>query len=117
MKHGSNKNQGSSWIRKEKRLAIYARANFCCEYCGEDLAHLPKHMVQIDHLIPRDKGGNNLHTNLLVACWKCNERKAGKTLEEWVGAEKAAEFYAKAQQPIDLELGKRLLALKKVLSA
>lgn len=27
----------SSWIRKERRLAIYIRDSFCCQYCGRDL--------------------------------------------------------------------------------
>lgn len=36
-----------------------------------------------DHIVPRSKGGTNVHTNLLGCCRACNETKEDKRLLEW----------------------------------
>ena len=52
-----------------------------CTYC--DLALTPSD-IQIDHMIPRSRGGSNALDNLAVACADCNRLKHNKTSEEFV---------------------------------
>jgi hypothetical protein len=50
-----------------------------CTYCGKE--NLP---LQIEHLIPRVKGGSNRVSNLCLACEKCNLAKGTRSLEEFL---------------------------------
>ncbi len=76
--------QGSKWITRKKRLAIYLRDGLACAYCGatiEDGA-----MLTLDHIIPHCEGGSNAETNLVTACRKCNSSRANRTVEGFAGA-------------------------------
>ena len=54
------------------RFLILRRDGFRCHYCG-DSPHLDKDcQLQIDHMKPKRKGGNNLVENLITSCQKCN---------------------------------------------
>lgn len=69
--------------RKERapltRFNIYLRDNFTCQYTGKKL---PPDELNLDHVIPRSKGGDSSWTNL-VACWKeLNQVKADRTPKE-----------------------------------
>ena len=57
------------------RKAVFARDHGECQYCGEKAEN-------IDHVIPRTKGGRHTWDNLVAACRKCNSRKADKTLAQ-----------------------------------
>lgn len=77
---GANGNQGSKWIRPEKRLAIYMRDGFECVYCGRDVAH---DGATLDHIRSRAAGGTNKARNLVTACFSCNSARAGRSLRQW----------------------------------
>ncbi|MCD4819107.1 MAG: HNH endonuclease [Candidatus Cloacimonetes bacterium] len=49
----------------------------CCVYCGKT------RMLQIDHIIPQNKGGKDSGENLVWACRKCNASKNDIDLMEW----------------------------------
>jgi 5-methylcytosine-specific restriction endonuclease McrA len=49
-----------------------------CAYCGKK--DIP---LQIEHLIPRVRGGSNRVSNLALACRACNERKGNLTAAEF----------------------------------
>ena len=61
-----------------------------CHYCGKSnlIADAPwnatksqlNQLATIDHVKPKSKGGNNDESNLVVACFKCNQRKADNEL-------------------------------------
>ena len=62
-----------------------------CAYCGAKDTPL-----EIEHIIPRSRGGSNRVSNLTLACHTCNQKKGNRT---------AAEFghpgiQAKAKQPL-----------------
>ncbi len=64
---------------KLSRRAIYRNFKYTCQYCGgqpsvEDLT--------IDHVIPKAQGGKTAWDNVVVACFKCNHKKAARTPEE-----------------------------------
>ncbi|KAF0248286.1 MAG: hypothetical protein FD167_2310, partial [bacterium] len=49
-----------------------------CAYCRKK--DIP---LQIEHIVPRSRGGSNSVTNLTIACEKCNQKKASKTASEF----------------------------------
>ena len=59
-----------------KRLRIYMRDKFRCQYCGEKKAATA---LTLDHIMPRSRGGDNSPLNIVTACIACNNRKANRT--------------------------------------
>jgi 5-methylcytosine-specific restriction endonuclease McrA len=62
-----------------KRLRIYMRDKFRCQYCGEKKAAKD---LTLDHILPRSRGGDNSPVNVVTACVPCNNRKADRTPAE-----------------------------------
>jgi len=56
---------------KDQRLRVLKRDSYICQYCGEDA-------TQVDHVIPRSRGGGHELENLLACCAKCNSLKGAK---------------------------------------
>jgi 5-methylcytosine-specific restriction endonuclease McrA len=79
------RNQGSNWIRREKRLAIYLRDGLCCVYCAEEF-EVSAQGLTLDHVVPCELGGNNSEGNLVTCCLSCNSSKQAKTTREWFQA-------------------------------
>src|SRR6202163_3802439 len=52
-----------------KRLRIYMRDKFRCQYCGEKKAATA---LTLDHIMPRSRGGDNSPVIIVTACVKCN---------------------------------------------
>lgn len=61
------------------RLNIFARDKYRCQYCGErfSTSHL-----NLDHVVPRSKGGTSNWENVICCCVPCNSRKGGRTPSE-----------------------------------
>lgn len=59
------------------RKNIIKRDNHQCQYCGSRTGP-----VTIDHVIPRDRGGQDTWENLVSACVTCNNKKGNRTPEE-----------------------------------
>ena len=62
-----------------KRLRIYIRDKFRCQYCGEKKG---AQSLTLDHIFPRSRGGDNSPINIVTACVACNTRKGSRTPEE-----------------------------------
>jgi 5-methylcytosine-specific restriction endonuclease McrA len=62
-----------------KRLRIYTRDRFRCQYCG---AKKTASELTLDHILPRSRGGDNSPINVVTACLKCNNRKGDRTPDE-----------------------------------
>jgi len=62
-----------------KRLRIYMRDKFRCQYCGDKKAATE---LTLDHIVPRSRGGDNSPINIVAACLRCNNRKGDRTPEE-----------------------------------
>ena len=62
-----------------KRLRIYMRDKFRCQYCGEKKAVGD---LTLDHILPRSRGGDNSPVNIVTACVACNNRKGDRTPAE-----------------------------------
>jgi 5-methylcytosine-specific restriction endonuclease McrA len=61
------------------RKNVFRRDCDECQYCG---CHPPRGDLSIDHVIPRSKGGGSTWENCVTACYKCNQKKADKTLQQ-----------------------------------
>jgi 5-methylcytosine-specific restriction endonuclease McrA len=56
------------------RRAIFMRDGNRCQYCGSGAEN-------IDHVIPRSRGGEHVWENVVAACQPCNAKKGDKMLE------------------------------------
>lgn len=57
------------------RRAVFARDGHSCQYCGAAAEN-------IDHVVPRSKGGTHSWENVVAACRPCNTRKEDRLLHE-----------------------------------
>jgi len=62
------------------RTKVFFKFKGRCAYCGEYIALQD---FNVDHLIPKQKGGSNDIDNLMPSCRSCNSWKAAWTLEEF----------------------------------
>ncbi len=61
------------------RRNVMARDGHICQYCGR---HFPAHLLSIDHVVPRSRGGQTTWENMVCACLACNLKKGGRTPHE-----------------------------------
>ena len=64
---------------KFTRHNIFERDRNTCQYCG---AVFERKDLNLDHVIPRDRGGPTTWENIVCSCIVCNTRKANKTPSE-----------------------------------
>lgn len=61
------------------RRNIYLRDGHTCQYCARQL---PLRDLNLDHVMPRSRGGPMSWENLVCSCKTCNLRKGGRTPPE-----------------------------------
>ena len=61
------------------RFNIYARDDSTCQYCGR---RLPRSELNLDHVLPRSRGGSTTWENVVCSCVACNLRKGGRSPDE-----------------------------------
>jgi len=59
------------------RKNIIKRDGCICQYCGAQ--NVP---MTVDHVIPKNLGGNDSWENLVCACVECNNKKSNRTAEQ-----------------------------------
>lgn len=57
------------------RRAIFARDNYRCQYCGAPAEN-------VDHVIPKCRGGLHKWDNVVASCRPCNAQKGDKLLSQ-----------------------------------
>ena len=68
--------------RKEVKFTrhnIFERDSNTCQYCG---IVFERRDLNIDHVIPRDRGGATTWENVVCSCIPCNTRKGNRTPSE-----------------------------------
>ena len=68
-------------IPKAIRFEVLKRDSFRCQYCGRS-ADDPDVKLEIDHIVPVSKGGDNSIMNLITSCRDCNRGKGAKKLSD-----------------------------------
>ncbi len=68
-----------------------------CAYC--DAEHVP---LEIEHIVPRSKGGSDRASNLALACRPCNQRKGPRSIKEFLAQdlERLGRILAQAKAPL-----------------
>ena len=61
---------------KFTRHNIFERDKNTCQYCGKAF---DRNDLNLDHVIPRDRGGPTTWENIVCSCVSCNTRKANRT--------------------------------------
>jgi 5-methylcytosine-specific restriction endonuclease McrA len=64
---------------KFTRHNIFERDRNTCQYCAK---HFDRRELNLDHVVPRDRGGTTTWENIVCACIPCNTRKANRTPTE-----------------------------------
>lgn len=86
--------------------ALFRRDAHLCMYCGQTF--LARDLSR-DHVTPLSQGGRDAWTNLVTACKRCNNHKAGRTPEQAGMQLLAVPFKPTHAEYIYLK-GKRVLA-------
>ena len=63
----------------EVREYLLEKWDRTCAYCGK--TDIP---LEIEHIVPKSKGGSNRVSNLTLACTACNRKKGDKPLEQFL---------------------------------
>lgn len=61
------------------RRNVFQRDNHTCQYCGHKFKAKE---LNIDHVVPRSRGGPNSWKNLVTSCKPCNAKKGDDLLTE-----------------------------------
>jgi len=61
------------------RRNIFVRDRNTCQYCGKAF---PTSELNLDHVIPRSRGGITTWNNIVCSCISCNKRKGGNLPEQ-----------------------------------
>ncbi len=64
---------------KFTRHNIFERDRNTCQYCGDVFERKD---LNLDHVIPRDRGGPTTWENIVCSCIRCNTQKANCTPQE-----------------------------------
>lgn len=85
---------------------LFKRDAYLCLYCGE---RFPASALSRDHVTPLSQGGEDTWTNVVTACRRCNNHKAGRTPEQSQMKLLAVPFTPSFAEYIYLK-GRRVLA-------
>ncbi len=61
------------------RFEVFKRDKFTCQYCGKIS---PNVVLEVDHIDPVSKGGDNSILNLITSCFDCNSGKSNIELDD-----------------------------------
>jgi hypothetical protein len=95
----------SHYVPPLNNQTLFARDAHLCMYCGDQF---PARGLSRDHINPLSKGGRDSWNNVVTACKRCNNRKAGQTPEQ-AGMELLAVPFTPTHAEYIYLQGKRVL--------
>uniref|UniRef100_A0A6M3JS80 Putative homing endonuclease n=1 Tax=viral metagenome TaxID=1070528 RepID=A0A6M3JS80_9ZZZZ len=87
---------------------VIARDNFSCVYCGKKRGNF-----NIDHLVPKSRGGKSTWENCVSSCKKCNSKKSNRLPSEAGMFLKKRPYQPTIHEFLQLKMNK--LGIKKIL--
>jgi 5-methylcytosine-specific restriction endonuclease McrA len=69
----------SKYVPPLSNKALFRRDQGLCLYCG---LQFPAYLLSRDHVSPISQGGADTWANVVTACKRCNNHKAGRTPEQ-----------------------------------
>ncbi|MNU37758.1 HNH endonuclease [compost metagenome] len=63
-------------VSREIKQKVLKDADFCCHYCAQAAS-------TVDHVIPQAHGGGDSRSNLVAACFPCNNERGTFPYEIW----------------------------------
>lgn len=57
------------------RRSVFARDDWTCQYCGAAAEN-------VDHVVPKSRGGEHTWENVVAACRRCNSKKENRLVHE-----------------------------------
>lgn len=66
-------------VGNKVRFEVFKRDSFKCQYCGRSA---PDVILEVDHIQPVAKDGDNDITNLITSCRVCNSGKSDRELSD-----------------------------------
>ena len=85
-----NRNQAIK--RTKTLLSLMSKYGRKCWYCQTPFKSF--HEVEVDHVVPRSRGGSSKMSNLAIACIPCNRAKGDRSLNEFL------HWLMKPKQPV-----------------
>lgn len=81
----------------ETREYLLEKWGRTCVYCCK-----PDLPLQVEHIVPRAKGGSNRISNLTLSCEKCNQKKGAKDIKDFLKKEpeKLKKILTQAKKPL-----------------
>jgi len=103
---GTNKKLTYDYIPPLSNRTLFKRDAHLCLYCGQRFLTVD---LSRDHVTPISQGGTDLWQNVVTACKRCNNHKAGRTPEQ-AGMELLAIPFRPTHAEYIYLKGKRVLA-------
>ena len=104
--YGTNRSIDHDYVPPLNNPALFKRDAHLCLYCGNPFH---SHELSRDHVTPVSRGGRDAWNNVVTACKRCNNHKAGYTPEEAGMQLLAVPFVPTHAEYIFLQ-GRRVLA-------
>jgi hypothetical protein len=79
----------SGYISGTLRYDVLKRARFRCELCG---VSADVRALEVDHTIPRSKGGTDDLDNLQTLCYRCNAMKRDRDTADFRGERESYKY-------------------------
>ena len=76
--YGRNRRLHEAYTPPLNNQTLFKRDGWLCLYCGEEF---PRAALSRDHIRPLSQGGADEWNNVVTACKRCNNQKAGRTPE------------------------------------
>jgi diadenosine tetraphosphate (Ap4A) HIT family hydrolase/5-methylcytosine-specific restriction endonuclease McrA len=68
----SHRRKSAGYVPGTQRYEVLKRARYRCELCGVSAEHKA---LEVDHIIPRNRGGTDDVSNFQALCYSCNATK------------------------------------------
>jgi diadenosine tetraphosphate (Ap4A) HIT family hydrolase len=85
----SHRRKSEGYVSGTLRYEVLKRAKFRCELCG---ISADEKALEVDHILPRTRGGSDEHYNLQALCFSCNAMKRDRDDERFTGTRELYDF-------------------------